>query len=302
VVFLPVSAAAALAVVTLAFSAKLDDGWPWRVQHAQLDPVILAKLTPWCRDDAGLCGPPATAAMIGDSHADQYAGAVAESLKQAGLRGALYRTVNACALMRDSYAVDALSERATNKCRAGQREWRARIEAENPALVILSSFWMYGISKSYPARYVDDHSTAMPDLAESRARFERKIAETVEWLTAHKRKVVIIGSTVLVDRSPADCYGRPSFLQSLDCEKLNVVSDPEAQAYLSAIFRKLVAGRSDALYIDVASALCNGTRCPLAENGSSLYLDRHHLTLYGAMRIQHHAFKPLTDFAREAAN
>ncbi|HEU0083865.1 MAG TPA: acyltransferase family protein [Bradyrhizobium sp.] len=296
-VFLPVSAAAALAIVAIAFSAKLDDGWPWRVQHAQLDPVILARLTPWCRDGAGLCGPPATVAMIGDSHADQYAGAVAESLKQAGLRGALYRTVNACALMPDSYAVDALGERATNRCRIGQREWRARIEAENPALVILSSFWMYGISNSYPARYVGDESTAMPDVAESRARFERKIAETVAWLTASGRKVVIIGSTVLVDRSPADCYSRPKFLSSLDCEKLNVVSDPGAQAWLSAFFRKLVAGRSDVLYVDVASALCRGTPCPLGENGTSLYLDRHHLTPYGAMWVQHRAFGPLTEFA-----
>jgi peptidoglycan/LPS O-acetylase OafA/YrhL len=300
-VFLPVSAAAALGIVALAFSAKLDDGWPWRVQHAQLDPVILAKLTPWCRDGAGLCGPPAAVAMIGDSHADQYAGAVAESLKQAGLRGTLYRTVNACALMQDSYAVDALSERATNKCRVGQREWRARIETEDPALVILSSFWMYGVSKSYPARYVGGDSTAMPDLAESRARFERSLSETVQWLTSHHRKVVIVGSTLLVDRSPAECLDRPKYPGRPHCEKLNVVSDREAQAYLSDFFRKLVAGQSNARYVDVASALCSSTPCPLAENGTSLYLDRHHLTPYGAMWVQHRAFGPLTEFARKSA-
>jgi peptidoglycan/LPS O-acetylase OafA/YrhL len=300
-VFLPASAIAALGIVALAFSAKLDDGWPWRVQHARLDPLILAKLTPWCRDGAGLCGPPAMTAMIGDSHADQYAGAVAESLKQAGQRGSLYRTVNACALMQDSYAIDTLSERATNKCRAGQREWRDRIEAENPALVILSSFWMYGISKSYPARYVGDDSIEMPDLAQSRARFERKISETVAWLTSSGRKVIIIGSTALVDRSPADCYERPEFLTRPDCEKLNVVSDAEAQAWLSAVFRKIVARRNDVLYVDVASALCSATSCSLGENGTSLYLDRHHLTPYGAMWVQHRAFGPVTDFASRLA-
>jgi peptidoglycan/LPS O-acetylase OafA/YrhL len=298
-IFLPVSAAAALCVVALAFTSKLDDGWPWRVQQAQLDPVIVAKLTPPCRDGSGLCGPPADVAMIGDSHADQYAGAVAESLKQARLRGALYRTVNACALMQDSYAVDSLGERTTNRCRTGQREWRARIEAENPSLVILSSFWLYGVSHSYPARYVGDDSVAMPDLAESRARFERKLSETLEWLTASGRKVVIIGSTVLVDRSPADCYGRPKYLGSLACEKLNVPSDPEGQAYLSAFFRKLVAGRNDVLYVDIGAALCRSAPCPLGENGTSLYLDRHHLTPYGAMWVQHRAFAPLTDFARK---
>src|SRR4051812_11911498 len=127
-VFVPVSLAAAAGMIALAFSAKLDDGWPWRVQPAQYNPAILAKLTPWCSDGAGLCGTPAAVALIGDSHADQYAGAVAESLKQAGRRGDLYRTVNACSLMQDNYAVDALEERSVSKCRTGQREWRDRIE------------------------------------------------------------------------------------------------------------------------------------------------------------------------------
>jgi hypothetical protein len=204
--------------------------------------------------------------------------------------------------MQDNYAVNALHERWTSKCRIGQREWRDRIEAENPAMVILSSFWLYGVSNRFPARYVDDQSEAMPDLSQSRARFERKIAETVEWLTANHRKVIIIGTTVLVDRSPSDCYGRPNVLSSLDCQNFNVVSDPEAQAYLSGFFRKLVAGRTDVLYIDVESALCDGAHCLFAENGTSLYFDRHHLTPYGAMSVQHRAFKPLTDFARGSAN
>ena len=298
VIFVGVSTAAAIGMVAIALSAKLDDGWPWRLQPGRLNPSILAKLSPWCREGTGLCGAPAgTAVLIGDSHADQFSGAVAESLKQAGLRGTLYKTVNACALMQDSYAVDALDQRRTSKCRIGQREWRDRIEAENPSLVILSSFWLYGVSNSFPARYVDDQSPAMPDISQSRARFERKITETVEWLTANHRKVVIIGTTVLVDRPPPACYGRPDVFSSPDCHKLNAVSDPEAQAYLTDFFRKLVADRSNVLYVDVEGALCKGAQCLHAEDGISLYLDRHHLTPYGAMWVHDQAFKPLTDFA-----
>jgi peptidoglycan/LPS O-acetylase OafA/YrhL len=300
--FVSACTAVAVGIVATALAAKLDDGWPWRSPRQALNPGILAKLSAGgCDGRTGLCNAPGgTVAMIGDSHADQYAAAVAQSLKQAGLSGALYKTVNACALMQDNYAVDALRERWTSKCRTGQREWRDRIEAENPALVVLSSFWLYGVSAAFPAGYVGDDSTAMPDIAQSRARFERKIAETVEWLTANGRKVVILGSTVLVDRSPADCYGRPRLFSSPDCQKLSVVSDPEAQAYLSDFFRKLVAGRTDALYVDVESALCNGGQCRFAENGTSLYFDRHHLTPYGAMWVQDRAFTPLTDFARES--
>jgi peptidoglycan/LPS O-acetylase OafA/YrhL len=301
--FLPITTVAAVSVVAIAFSAKLDDGWPWRVPTARLNPSIVAKLSPWCREGTGLCNAPAApAALIGDSHADQWAGAVAESLKEAGLRGTLYKTVNACALMQDNYAVDTLNDRWTNRCRIGQREWRSRIEAENPHLVILSSFWLYGVSDRYPARYVDDQSTAMPDIAQSRARFERKIAETVEWLTANHRKVVIIGTTVLVDRPPSACYGRPDLFSAPDCQKLNAVSDPEAQVYLSEFFRRLVASRSDVLYVDVESALCKAAECLNADNGTSLYLDRHHLTPYGAMWVQDRAFQPLTEFAKGLRN
>ena len=302
--FLSISAAVAIGIVAIALSAKLDNGWPWRLQREALNGGILAKLSAAkCNGEVGLCDVQAgTVALIGDSHADQFAGAVAESLKEAGLRGTLYKTVNACALLQDGYTVDALHERWTSTCRIGQQEWRNRIEAENPTLVILSSFWLYGVSNRFSARYVSDQTAAMPDISQSRARFERKITETVDWLTANNRKVVIIGTTVLVDRSPADCYGRPDIFSSLDCQRLNVVSDPEAQAYLSAFFGKLVAGRSDALYVDVATALCSAAPCPLAENGTSLYFDRHHLTPYGAMWVQDHAFKPLTDFAKGSTN
>jgi peptidoglycan/LPS O-acetylase OafA/YrhL len=301
-VYLSISSALAVGIVALALSAKLDDGWPWRLQPERLNPNILAKLSPWCSAGAGLCNAPGAAALIGDSHADQWAGPVAESLKQAGLRGTLYKTVNACALMQDNYAVDTLSDRWISRCRIGQREWWSRIEAENPRLVILSSFWLYGVSDRYPARYVDDQSTSMPDIAQSRARFERKIAETVEWLTANHRKVVIIGTTVLVDRPPPACYGRPDVFSAPDCHKLNAVSDPEAQAYLTDFFRKLAADRSDVLYVDVEGALCKGGRCLHAEDGTSLYLDRHHLTPYGAMWVHDRAFKPLTDFAGTTRN
>ncbi len=301
-IFVGVSTAAAIGIVAIALSAKLDDGWPWRLQPGRLNPSIVAKLSPWCSAGTGLCGVPGTAALIGDSHADQFAGAVAESLKQAGVDGALYRTVNACALMQDSYAVDTLDQRWTSKCRIGQREWRNRIETENPTLVILSSFWLYGVSSRFPARYVDDQSSAMPELAQSRARFERKIAETVEWLTANHRKVVIIGTTVLVDRPPSACYGRPDVFSVPDCQKLNTVSDPEAQAYLSDFFRTLVAGRSNVVYVDVEGALCKGAECLHADDGNSLYLDRHHLTPYGAMWVHDQAFQPLTDFAKGLKN
>ena len=232
-----------------------------------LNPAILAKLSPWCRAGTGLCDTPAgTVALIGDSHADQFAGAVAESLKQAGLRGTLYKTVNACALMQDSYAIDALDERPTNKCRIGQREWRNRIEAENPALVILSSFWLYGVSSRFPARYVDDQSTEMPELSQSRARFERKIAETVEWLTANRRKVIIIGSTVWsTDRPRIVTVGRKFSVRWTVKSSTSIRS--RGPGLSVGFFPQAGRGPDNVLYVDVESALCNGSQCTLAENG-----------------------------------
>jgi peptidoglycan/LPS O-acetylase OafA/YrhL len=301
--YLRISCATAACVILIAFTAKLDDGWPWRVRPQQLDQSIVAKLSPWCREQTGLCGGlPGTVALIGDSHADHFAGAVAESLKQAGIRGSMYSWVNACGLMQDSYVATALDRRETSPCRTRQRQWRDRIEAENPAVVILSSFWLRGLSGRLPHRYVGDHSAAMPDIPQSRAYFEQKMTETFEWLIANHRKVVFIRSVPLVDRPPTACYGRPEIFTSPDCSKLNVVSDPEAEAYLSAFLRRLVASRqNDALYVDVPSVLCEGDHCPLGEKGASFYHDDNHLTAYGAMWVQDKAFKPMTDFIKEMA-
>ncbi len=128
------------------------------------------------------------------------------------------------------------------------------------------------------------------------------MTETFDWLIANHRKVVIIRSVPLVDRPPTACYGRPEIFSSPDCSKLNVVSDPEAEAYLTGFLRRLVASRqSDALYVDVPSVLCDGDHCPLGENGTSFYHDRQSFDAYGAMWVQDKAFKPMTDFIKAMA-
>ena len=75
------------ALVCAGVLAWSGNGWPWRVA----DPQILAKADePLCANEAGLCkGGSPKVVLIGDSHAAHYAIAVAEMLKELGLRGTL---------------------------------------------------------------------------------------------------------------------------------------------------------------------------------------------------------------------
>jgi peptidoglycan/LPS O-acetylase OafA/YrhL len=123
--FLGISTAVAIGVVAIALTAKLDNGWPWRLQPEPLNPSILAKLSPWCRAETGLCGAPAgTVALIGDSHADQFAGAVA----QAG------RTARD--LVQDGERMRADARQLRGRCAAPTLEeqmpnWAARVARQN---------------------------------------------------------------------------------------------------------------------------------------------------------------------------
>ena len=48
IAFLSINAAAAICMVAIAMSAKLDDGWPWRLRPASSNPGIMAALPAGC--------------------------------------------------------------------------------------------------------------------------------------------------------------------------------------------------------------------------------------------------------------
>ncbi len=280
------------ALVCAGVLAWSGNGWPWRVA----DPQILAKADePLCANEAGLCkGGSPEVVLIGDSHAAHYAIAVAEMLKELGLRGELYEPGEACSFLMGAYSAYRFDEQ--RPCPDLQRKWLARLQEQNPRVVILAGFWEFGIAEGFGGRLTD--GTVRHDLSteESRALFDRKITEMVELLTAQGRKIVLMGNGPLFDRPPSVCYSRPEYLGRSDCRRGNALTDPSAHEFVRTVFARLAATHKDVFFFDAYAHLCQGERCK-----ESLYADRHHLTPYGAMWLAQHAFGGLTEFLHRSA-
>jgi peptidoglycan/LPS O-acetylase OafA/YrhL len=286
--FLSSVIAATCLVIGLAGSAWRGDGWAWRHPSPPFDAATLAKITRPCDHGVGLCPGPQKAARIEI--------AVAETLKKAGLAGTAYTPSTSCFFLPDVFPVNFLSDIPHNECRAAEKSWRAKVDAENPEVVILASFWIGGLDATVSGLMVREDTTKFPTHAESRALFEQQMLETVDWLTSHGRKIIIIGTSPMVDQPPSICYERPAIFGNPDCAKLNVLSKPETHAATTAFLRSLQ--RKDVLYVDLMAALCNDDVCPLGENGVSFYYDRHHLSAYGEFWLADHAFGPIVDFLK----
>jgi peptidoglycan/LPS O-acetylase OafA/YrhL len=289
-------AAATCVVIALAGSVWLSGGWPWRHPLPAFDVATTAKIRNLCEGGTGICPGPQKIVLVGDSHAGNIQIAVAETLKKAHLAASIYPPASSCFFLQDAFPVYRLTDIAANECPSAMNRWRGMIEAENPDVVILAGFWVAGMEASISGPMVRQDSKSFPTDAESRNLFEQQMIRTVDWLTTHGRKVIIIGTSPIVYQPPPICYERPHFLGDPDCTKLNVIVKPEAHTATTRFLSSLQ--RPGVLYVDLMSKLCAGDICPLGENGVSFYYDRHHLNAYGELWLADRAFGPMVDFLK----
>jgi hypothetical protein len=233
--------------------------------------------------------------LIGDSHAIHYAPAVAETLKQTRLRGSLYPFVPACPFVLDIHPANIPADSAD--CIRGKQEWLSRIAQDNPRVIVLAGLWELGMAKVYGKPYTLDVGQRELDRAEARIVWSEKMRETVDLLLSNDRKVILMGNGPLVANPPSVCFDRPAFLGRFDCSRMNVIVDPETHAFTRDVLRQIEASHpTKVLFFDAWAYLCNGDLCALSDGGQTFYKDQHHLTPYGALWLQHHAFAGLSNF------
>jgi hypothetical protein len=110
-----------------------------------------------------------------------------------------------------------------------------------------------------------------------------------------------MGNGPLVANPPSACFDRPAFFGRFDCSKMNVIVDPEIHAFTRRVLRQIEASHpNEVFFFDAWAHLCSGDLCALSDGGQTFYKDQHHLTPYGALWLQHHAFAGLSLFLLEA--
>jgi len=265
------------------------------------DPWIIERVSqPLCEGGFGLCPVDRPdIVLIGDSHAIHYAPAVAETLKEAGLRGSLYPPVASCPFVLDIHPIDVPTK--TADCINGKLEWLSRITQDNPRVVILAGLWEVGMGRGFGRRYTFDAGHRELNHEEARVLWAEKMRATVDLLLKNGRKVILMGNGPLVANAPSICFDRPAFLGRFDCSKMNVIVDPEIHAFARKVLRQMASSHpTEVFFFDAWPYLCNGDLCALSDGGQTFYKDQHHLTPYGALWLQHHAFVDLSRFLLEA--
>jgi len=223
--------------------------------------------------------------LWGDSHAEAIMPPVADIARKSGRRG-LFAGSPSCAPLLGVDRYDA------PHCRAFNDRVMAMILAHREiTTVILMARWgknaagtAYGDEGHGFVPIGDDQGRAAKP-SDNAAIFARGLYRTVSTLRAAGRQVLLIGPV------PEIGWTVPQVLARLAQQHKDAVLAPpdsafyEREANVLPLFRALAAedGVSAVFPHDY---LCSGGRCAVRKNGIPLYRDEHHLSAYGAKKLE----------------
>ena len=211
-----------------------------------------------------------TIVLFGDSHAMQWFPALASMAEDRGWR--LISLIKA-----GCPAADVVVRRATHKPFPQCTRWReaalAEIDRIRPDAVLISDYRGY-VSNSRMQDWTDP-------VAEWRAGHSRLFAT----LAATGAVVVTIRDTptphlngpVCLSRRAYGSFGAPATCDFPASDSL-ATAVFEAQKEAGAAFRNVRV-------VDLSSAFCDGSRCPVIQRGTIVYRDANHITSAFALRL-----------------
>jgi hypothetical protein len=200
-------------------------------------------------------------ALFGDSHAAQWFPALERLARTNGWR-LISLTKSACTTA-DATVWNSIVERGYSECDAWREAAIARIEAERPALVVVSN------SRGYELM-VDGN--AVP-VAEARDEWDAATERTLERLRPLADAVAVIGDT---PRSTAD----PPVCLSDNPDDATACALPYAKAVTPSwtAGEASVAAAADVGFVDPTAWVCRTDPCPAVIGRLLVFRDQHHLT------------------------
>lgn len=203
-------------------------------------------------------------AVLGDSHARMYLGALGAAAREAGVTAMV---------MARSRCMPMLGVRlpARPECEALTGASVAYVLDRGIPHVVLAGYWLYGL----------------PDPFATGEAFESALRTTVTTLTAAGRRVSILRDVPRLDndRVPQQATVQSLHRQGGPVYGPSFAAHREAQAVVDAALQRL-ADEGLVTLLDPAPLLCHDSQgCLVAEQGRPLYRDRHHLTDHAALRM-----------------
>jgi peptidoglycan/LPS O-acetylase OafA/YrhL len=260
--------------------AEQDDHEP-RIDHCFALTANDVKNGRLCTIGAAMGSP--SFVLWGDSHADAILPAVAAIARGAG-RAGLFAGGASCVPL-----LGVATPMAT--CKPFNDAVEKVVLGANINEVILEARWAkYADGATYgdePRGHVviTDAQSQQPPPPDNHAVFERGLERTVRALTAAGKKVVLVASV------PEIGWPVPAVLARRALAGDDLDLSPSMDTYLQRqrFVLKAFAQMQKLYGVTVVyphEALCTSGRCAVALNGIPLYRDEHHLSVYGALKLE----------------
>jgi peptidoglycan/LPS O-acetylase OafA/YrhL len=224
----------------------------------------------------------ATILLWGDSHADAILPAVEAGARAAG-RKMIFIGHGRCPPILHI----ELSDEPTARCARLNDEALALAMQPQIATVVLAARWAYYAEgtgygpDAHETRRLSDLSGAGPGDADQHARFARMLAATVGALRAAHKQVVVVQDVPEIALPVPETLAREILYGG--------VADlrPSHAGYLrrQGFVRSDIAGLAGAAIVDPQPILCDAMSCAIERDGRPLYIDHHHLSVFGAMQL-----------------
>ena len=233
--------------------------------------------------DSGECAfgdvnSPTTLVLFGDSHAAQWFPTLERIAVERGWR-LVSLTKSACP-STDLPIWSILYKRSYDECAAWREAAFERIDAERPALVVVSNARHYSIAIDGKLAWSTDHEDV----------WSAGLDRTLERLRKPGREVVLIGDTVRQTIDPPVCL-------SDHLDDAGACTTPYAEAVGTERLRldREVASAAGAVFVDPTPWMCVTDPCPTVIGRFLIYRDTHHMTATyarGLARVLEAEFPP----------
>jgi peptidoglycan/LPS O-acetylase OafA/YrhL len=282
---LPATAAFAAAAAAASIGGLMTAGFAGRfdsqvlsLDKARLPVVPYSECSDLLPADGCLLGDARRAPDIllwGDSHLTAWAPALHTSLQKSG-RTALVASTTAC---------PPFVGMAGNKIKPVCIERNQDVQQyllDNPQIktVVLAAFWQTYFRNDGPLLVAAESGRALNGMAAAQSA----LASTRQWLTAQKRKVIVIGPTPVYEKDIPAALA----LEALTGRHKLDLSEGTQRKKHAQVLAMLQSFEPDPLVdvLDPIDWLCNPD-CQVIDGGKPLYRDGHHLSVAGAQKLTH---------------
>ncbi len=196
-----------------------------------------------------------TVALVGDSHAAQWFPAVEAVAQKHGWK-LVVLLKKGCA-MAEFVTYDEANRKRT-ECGPWRKAVLARLEAENPSLVLAGSY-----------RY---RLTNRPAKSNARSQWLAALTPTMKDLRALTKQLILIGDIPHPESWPAKCLSN-NLTSAQDCliDRSKAERKPVMDAEIEA------AKTADATYMRVSDWMCNLQQCAVMLGNIQMYRDDNHI-------------------------